>query len=156
LIKEDFPDDPQATYYLALARAQDGDTEGAIAELTALRDRSPMGAPWLPAVNGLLGEIAPDTATTPSDEDRRFEGPSADQMDAVQQMTPEQQIQMIEGMVAGLAQRLEDNPDDIEGWRRLARAYEVMGREADAEQAHREVIARDPDDPAANAFLSGQ
>ena len=34
---------------------------------------------------------------------------------------------MIRGMVEGLAARLEENPDDAEGWRRLARSYAVLG-----------------------------
>jgi cytochrome c-type biogenesis protein CcmH len=33
----------------------------------------------------------------------------------------------IRGMVAGLAQRLQANPDDPGGWVRLVRAYAVLG-----------------------------
>ena len=42
---------------------------------------------------------------------------------------------MIENMVSGLATRLATTPDDVEGWRRLARAYEVLGRPAEAARA---------------------
>jgi cytochrome c-type biogenesis protein CcmH len=42
---------------------------------------------------------------------------------------------MIEGMVDGLAARLADQPDDLDGWLRLARAYVVLGRQADARAA---------------------
>jgi cytochrome c-type biogenesis protein CcmH len=41
----------------------------------------------------------------------------------------------IEGMVAGLAARLEEQPDDPEGWVRLVRAYAVLGRTADRDRA---------------------
>jgi cytochrome c-type biogenesis protein CcmH len=41
-------------------------------------------------------------------------------------------MQMIRGMVDGLAQRLEENPEDLDGWLRLARAYSVLGRRAEA------------------------
>lgn len=34
--------------------------------------------------------------------------------------------QQIIGMVEGLAARLQDNPDDLEGWQKLARAYGVL------------------------------
>ena len=44
------------------------------------------------------------------------------------QMSAAEQLAMIEGMVAGLAARLEDSPDDREGWLRLARSYKVLGR----------------------------
>ena len=46
--------------------------------------------------------------------------------------------QMIRTMVQRLADRLKDNPDDLAGWQRLAKAYEVLG---DAEKA-REARAR--------------
>ena len=39
---------------------------------------------------------------------------------------------MIEGMVEGLAARLQDNPNDLEGWMRLARSYNVLNRPQDA------------------------
>lgn len=38
-------------------------------------------------------------------------------------------------MVAGLAARLKDNPDDAAGWQRLIRAYAVLGERAQAQDA---------------------
>jgi cytochrome c-type biogenesis protein CcmH len=38
-------------------------------------------------------------------------------------------------MVEGLAERLKDEPDDADGWRRLARAYEVLGESEKAKDA---------------------
>jgi cytochrome c-type biogenesis protein CcmH len=38
-------------------------------------------------------------------------------------------------MVAGLAARLKENPDDAGGWQRLIRAYSVLGQRADAQEA---------------------
>ena len=46
-------------------------------------------------------------------------------------MTPEK----INEMVERLAQRLKSNPDDLAGWARLARAYRVQGRLAEADMA---------------------
>ena len=42
---------------------------------------------------------------------------------------------MILGMVERLAGRLKDNPDDAEGWRMLARSYEVLGETDKAKEA---------------------
>ncbi len=59
-------------------------------------------------------------------------------------MTPE----MINQMVDRLAARLKDNPDDVAGWARLARAYKVQGRSAEAEQAYArtgKLLDTDPD-----------
>jgi cytochrome c-type biogenesis protein CcmH len=38
-------------------------------------------------------------------------------------------------MVAGLAARLKDNPNDAAGWQRLIRAYSVLGERAEAQTA---------------------
>ena len=42
---------------------------------------------------------------------------------------------MIRGMVDRLAARLEQNPNDKEGWTRLAHAYDVLGEKDKAEAA---------------------
>jgi cytochrome c-type biogenesis protein CcmH len=43
--------------------------------------------------------------------------------------------QEIEGMVAGLAAKLESEPDNVKGWAMLARSYRAMGRLPEAERA---------------------
>ena len=52
----------------------------------------------------------------------------------IEAMSPEEQAAMIEGMVEGLAVRLEQDPNDIQGWLRLIRARAVMGDFAQAAQ----------------------
>ena len=54
---------------------------------------------------------------------------------AAQEMTPEEQQQMIMSMVNGLAERLEAEPNNPDGWARLMQAYMVLGREDDAKAA---------------------
>ncbi|MEO1553107.1 MAG: tetratricopeptide repeat protein, partial [Pseudomonadota bacterium] len=54
----------------------------------------------------------------------------------IEAMSPVEQAAMIEGMVEGLAVRLEQDPNDIQGWLRLIRARTVMG---DIEQARLEL-----------------
>jgi cytochrome c-type biogenesis protein CcmH len=51
-------------------------------------------------------------------------------------------------MVDRLAARLKDNPDDVAGWAKLARAYKVQGRVAEAELAYAKtgkLLDSDPD-----------
>jgi cytochrome c-type biogenesis protein CcmH len=55
-------------------------------------------------------------------------------------MTPEARQAMIHAMVDRLAAQLEANPNDEEGWRRLARAYTVLG-DTDKAQAAAERAA---------------
>ena len=62
-------------------------------------------------------------------------GPSQEQIAAASEMAPQARQQMIEGMVAGLAERLEVRPSDKEGWLKLIRAYGVMGDDARALEA---------------------
>lgn len=64
---------------------------------------------------------------------------------SLETMTPEDRAAMVESMVSGLAARLQDNPNDTEGWRMLARSYGVLGQADDSAAAYRQLIARDPD-----------
>ena len=41
----------------------------------------------------------------------------------------------IRSMVERLADRLKDEPNDLKGWQRLARAYQVLGEKEKAEEA---------------------
>ena len=45
-------------------------------------------------------------------------------------MSLEDRAAMINAMVEGLAQKLQDNPDNPQGWARLLRARAVLGQEA--------------------------
>jgi cytochrome c-type biogenesis protein CcmH len=42
---------------------------------------------------------------------------------------------MIRTMVAGLAEKLRENPSDLQGWRRLIRSYTVLGENGKAREA---------------------
>jgi len=57
--------------------------------------------------------------------------------------TSRDKVDDVRGMVEGLAERLKDQPDDADGWRRLARAYEVLGepRRQASEQAVQRYVA---------------
>ncbi|GIZ52712.1 c-type cytochrome biogenesis protein CcmI [Noviherbaspirillum aridicola] len=64
---------------------------------------------------------------------------------------PEAMSQQVESMVAGLAQRMQQDPDNAEGWRMLARSYNVLGRYAQAAEAYARLVKLKPDDSAAFA-----
>lgn len=54
----------------------------------------------------------------------------------------------IEGMVAKLAARMQQNPDDMNGWLMLARSYKMLGRYAESVEAYSKaepVIEKDPE-----------
>ena len=111
------PADPRSRYYGALALAQKGDVAGARHAMQALLDDSATDAPWRQGVVDALAEL--DAPQPP--------GPSAADVSAAAAMPPSDQQAMIRSMVARLVQRLEEHPDDAEGWERLAHSYEVLG-----------------------------
>ena len=80
-------------------------------------------------------------------------GPTAQQVQAAQEMTPEERAEMIIAMVEGLAARLEDEPYDEQGWTRLIRARAVLGQtnKLAADTARVKEIFRD--DPEAIARI---
>lgn len=147
------PGHPGARYYLGLARLQEGDTRGAYDDWYALAAEAPADAPWLETVQARLRELAPRLgvplaqAVPPSKPAaaQAASGPTREQAEAAQQMSSEDRAAMIRGMVEGLAARLEQNPNDVEGWLRLARAREVLGEGDAAREALRRAVAAAPD-----------
>ena len=53
---------------------------------------------------------------------------------------------MIDAMVAKLSARLQSEPNDVNGWRRLARAYTVLGKPPEAAKAWAQVLRLEPTD----------
>lgn len=139
------PDHPAGHYYLGLALFQDGDAEAAYRVWTQLRARSADDAPWLENLDlqiqraqAALGTEKPQMPGMPALGD--------DQMSAIAQMTPEERRTFIESMIGRLRARLEEEPDDVDGWLRLARAESVMGRQGRAIEAMDRALAAAPDE----------
>lgn len=80
-------------------------------------------------------------------------GPTPEQMQAAAQMSPEEQQEMIRGMVDGLAARLETDPDDLEGWLMLGRSWRVLGETDRSIQAFRQALDLLPENAPQRAEL---
>jgi cytochrome c-type biogenesis protein CcmH len=130
--------DPRARFYGAEAALQRGDSATAKTALRALLADVPADAPWRKAVAARLAEIAPDD---PQATAKAPDGPTAKDIAAAQSMSPEDRQAMIRGMVGRLAARLEQQPDDKEGWTRLAHAYDVLGETEKAQAARARAAA---------------
>lgn len=147
------PSAPKPQFYLALGLAQAGKSRDAIDRLKSLEKDSPADAPWLPGVRELIASIAQEAGIDAAGieggkaaPDGAVPAPSDEDVAAAQQMTPEQQQDMIQGMVEALAQRLQANPDDLEGWKRLGRSYLVLNEPARARDAYGRAVALAPAD----------
>lgn len=53
----------------------------------------------------------------------------------------------VEAMVARLAAKMRENPQDVEGWKLLGRSYAVMGRYDESVKAFAQAAERSPRDP---------
>jgi len=143
--------DPKALepqVWLAIAKEQDGDLEGAAADYRTLMAAAGEEEPWhsllnerLKSVTARLGEGPPE-AGPPQMQPKAQPGPDPAPSAADTEgkpdfhaMTPGQRQAFIEKMVAGLASRLKTDSKDLEGWMRLVRAYVVLGRAQDATTA---------------------
>jgi cytochrome c-type biogenesis protein CcmH len=78
--------------------------------------------------------------------------PSAPSADASEGAAPHStQTEQIEAMIARLAARLKDKPDDADGWTMLARSYTAQGKHADALPAFKRAMELRPGDAQAIA-----
>jgi len=125
------PAEPRALFLSGLAAYQDEDYRAAIGIWRQLQSLSAPDAPWM----ALISQNIADAARAGGIDLETVPGPDADAIAAAADMSAEDRTAMIEGMVDGLAARLAEEPDDAAGWRRLARAYMVLERTADAATA---------------------
>jgi cytochrome c-type biogenesis protein CcmH len=125
-------DNPRAKFYLALALEQEGKKPEARAAFEALAKETPAGAPWLPLVNQ---HIAALDGGQGGGTGGQLGNPTADDMAAAEDMSTGDRQQMIAGMVESLAAKLQENPDNFEGWMRIIRSYVVLDQRPKAEAA---------------------
>ena len=93
----------------------------------------PLLAVFIYLIRGTPAALSPDKITV---AEQAGKGPA-------HAVTAEQ----INAMVEGLAQRLQNNPQDAEGWRMLGRSYVALGRYQDAIVALDRAVAMIPNDP---------
>ncbi|MCO6382586.1 c-type cytochrome biogenesis protein CcmI [Oceanicola sp. 502str15] len=132
-----------ARYYWGLMRAQTGRPDLAFNVWRSVVDARPADAPWaedLPAQIAAAARAAGVDYTPPE----TTRGPSAADIAAAQDMSPEDRQAMIEGMVEGLAGELAREGGTPEKWAQLLRALGVLGqhaRQAEILAEAREVFA---------------
>ncbi|MGI9463173.1 MAG: TPR domain-containing protein [Aestuariivirgaceae bacterium] len=124
------------------------DISGDLAGLAQATNQTQAGA----AQGGILDKLnRGQLAMKPASENR---GPSAEDIQAAQTMTPTDRTAMIRGMVDGLAQRLEASPRDSGGWIKLMRSRMALGQIAEAKAALSKALSVFADAPAEQQRIS--
>jgi cytochrome c-type biogenesis protein CcmH len=140
--------DVKARFYLASSRSQAGDYRGAIAMWRGMTADAPADAPWVEVVRERITDAAMKGSILPMSVAPERPGPSGlrnaiagdakptqDDVQAVQEMAPEDRTAFIRTMVQRLADKMDANPNDVDGWLRLGRAYTVVGEMPNAKKA---------------------
>lgn len=143
------PDLFRANYYLALSKAQRGDVAGALADWRGMIAAAPPDANWVDTVKSVIAEAekqasGSEVAPVPA----AAEAKPPPEMAAILQLPPADRLTAIRSMVAGLAARLETEPNDLDGWKRIARSYRVLGEPQKSADAYAKAAALAPDDMA--------
>lgn len=158
-----------ARYYMALAAGQDGESAKAIAMLQALAADLPANSPERADIANRIAEAAKEGGLpvpklpVPKLAEGKLPtlGPDAAAMAAAAQLPADQRQAMVRGMVAKLDSQMQANPNDLDGWLRLGRAYGVLNETDKAADAYRHAAALKPGDAgileqSAQAMLANQ
>jgi cytochrome c-type biogenesis protein CcmH len=124
------PRDGWARYFSGLMFAQFGRFDRAFALWQPLLAESPPEAPWVAAIRADIEEVASLAGVDYSLPALR--GPSAEDMAAAADMSAEDRMAMVEGMVAQLSERLNSEGGTAAEWAQLIGALGVLGRTDEA------------------------
>jgi cytochrome c-type biogenesis protein CcmH len=143
------PGDGVARYYSGLMFAQTGRPDLAFRIWAQLLAESQPDDPWQDPIRDQI-EIAAMQAGVdyemPARDAAPTRGPTTADIEASEDMTAGDRMQMIEGMVGGLAERLASQGGPPADWARLIRAYGVLGQSAAARAVWAEAQRVFPDD----------
>ena len=123
---------PKPRFFLAIAEGQSGEVKDAIEKWRALIADSAEDAPWIPFANEQIAALQKRVAAGSTDNGEAAQaplaGPSKEDVDNAAEMTAEDRQQMIKGMVANLADRLNSEGGTADEWVRLIRSELVLNR----------------------------
>ncbi|MEM7642463.1 MAG: c-type cytochrome biogenesis protein CcmI [Pseudomonadota bacterium] len=149
------PQNGSARYYLGLMYAQGGRPDRAWPIWRRLVGESLPDDPWLGPIYEQIERVSSLAGDpTPLDQLPRPRGPSAADMEAAGDMSLDERVDMIAGMVEGLAARLASEGGPPADWGRLITAYGVLGQIASAAAVYEEAKLVFAEDPAALDILT--
>jgi cytochrome c-type biogenesis protein CcmH len=111
------------------------------------------GSPFVADVRQKIGQVAELAGIRYALPPAGAAGPTAGDVAAAAEMTPEERQAMIEGMVAQLSDRLATEGGDVEDWNRLIRSLAILERLDEAQNIYDEAKVRFEGRPAELSFL---
>ncbi len=129
------PRNSLARYFTGVMLAQTDRPDLAFRIWQQLLEDGPPDAPWIAPIRAQIEFMAMRAGvnyTLPPEGSARAPRLSDADLEAARDMDPEARVQMIEGMVAGLSQRLATQGGSHEDWARLIAAHGVLGNAAEA------------------------
>lgn len=120
------PENSNAKFYSGIVALQNDNEDETLRIWQGMLDNAKGDEEWLPVIRARVQELK-TLQSAPA-----IPVPDANALAAAEEMSVEERNDMVEQMVAGLADRLEQSPDDKQGWERLIRAYIVLNRKEDA------------------------
>lgn len=149
------PQNGSARYYRGLMYAQGGRPDEAWPIWRRLVGDSLPDDPWLEPIYEQIERVSSLAGDpTPLDQLPRPRGPSQADVEAAGDLTLDERIEMISGMVEGLAARLASDGGPAGDWGRLITAYGVLGQLSSAAAVYDEAKLVFAEDPAALDILS--
>jgi cytochrome c-type biogenesis protein CcmH len=123
------PENGTALYYSGLSMLQTGRPDLAFRLWDGLLRQSAPTDPWVVPIRAQIETLAEVAGVFNYELPRMGDapGPTQEQMDAAAEMTPEARMEMIQGMVQGLSDRLATEGGPPEDWARLIGALGVLG-----------------------------
>lgn len=125
------PSDYKGWQELAKIRAALGEEDQASAAIEAARKHFAAAPFVLSKINQTAASLGLDLVRSQPG----VRNPTEEDIAAVQSLSQDEQADLIQGMVAGLAAKLEENPDNPDGWAMLVRSYATLGNTKKAAEA---------------------
>lgn len=130
------PNDGRARYYSGLSMAQNGRPDVALRLWENLLNEGPENAPWIPLIKDQIIDIARLAGVNLSED--QLPGPNSEQIDSAKNMSDQERMEMIQGMVTSLSNRLANEGGSVNEWARLIRALGVLGETTSASNIWKE------------------
>jgi cytochrome c-type biogenesis protein CcmH len=108
-------------------------------------ETGPADAPWRASVEQQFREVAERAGVDAEAMLAERQGTARSGPAMAADMSEAEREAMIRSMVDGLAARLKENPEDVDGWLRLGRSQLVLGEPENAIEAYERARALAPD-----------